>query len=143
MPPSGSSSRAGANGSTRTTRGSEAAHARSGRCDSAGASGLLWRQTAASRPAHATPSGPIHTAAGHRRSDMPNHNFERERQATFRTVYADVDITYGGFFVKDCSTYAETVEVTDLDSANGTPNKVLVTVRTVGLWAASCRENVG
>ena len=50
----------------------------------------------------------------------------------YRMVHGDADLTYGGLFVRDMGHgWAEVVEVTDLDSAVGTTNLVLVEQGTV------------
>lgn len=42
------------------------------------------------------------------------------------TMYADVSLVHGGLFVRDEGHYADVVEVTDLDSATGTTEMVMV-----------------
>jgi len=53
----------------------------------------------------------------------------------FVEAYADVDIRYGGLWIKDCGDYAEWVEITDLDSATGTRGLVMVESGSVGFYA--------
>jgi hypothetical protein len=53
----------------------------------------------------------------------------------FVELYCDVDIRYGGLWIKDCGDYAEWVEVTDLDSATGTSGLILVASGSVGFYA--------
>jgi len=60
---------------------------------------------------------------------------------TFEMVYGDVDISYGGLWIKDCGEYGDVVEVTDLDSATGTRNMVMVAVGSVGLYGRTLSDN--
>lgn len=52
----------------------------------------------------------------------------------YRLVHGDVNLNYGALFVRDMGAgWAEVVEVTDLDSAVGTTNLVLVEQGTVAI----------
>jgi hypothetical protein len=56
----------------------------------------------------------------------------------YHEVYADVNLTYGAQYVKDCGSYAEVLEVEDLASATGgADGLVLITVRSVSLEYSS------
>jgi hypothetical protein len=57
---------------------------------------------------------------------------ESTEHAEYRLVHGDVDLRYGGLFVRDMGDgWAEVVEIEDLDSAVGTTNLVLITQGTV------------
>lgn len=57
---------------------------------------------------------------------------ESTDQARYRIVHGDVDLRYGGVFVRDMGDgWAEVIEIEDLDSAVGTTNLVLITQGTV------------
>jgi hypothetical protein len=58
---------------------------------------------------------------------------------TYSIAHADVDIQYGGLFIRLVNDYAEVVEVTDLDSAAGATNLVLVEAGSVYLAASTFR----
>jgi hypothetical protein len=58
----------------------------------------------------------------------------------FVEMYCDVDMRYGGLWIKDCGDYAEWVEVTDLDSATGTSGLILVESGSVGFYARDLRD---
>jgi hypothetical protein len=59
-------------------------------------------------------------------------------QSTYVMAHGDVDIAYGALFIADQGdSWAEVVEVTDLDSAVGTTNLVLVEQGSVILPTAS------
>jgi hypothetical protein len=59
-----------------------------------------------------------------------SHAFDSQ----WHEVYADVDLTYGAEYVKDCGHYAEFLEVEDLASAtDGADGLVLISVRSVSL----------
>lgn len=46
--------------------------------------------------------------------------------AEYQTAYADVNLLYGGLFIRDEGHWADVIEVIDLDSAAGTRNMTLV-----------------
>jgi hypothetical protein len=60
---------------------------------------------------------------------------------TYEPVYADVNIEYGGFWVKDQGDYADWAELTNLDSATGTTGMVLLEFGSVGLYGRNFAEN--
>lgn len=62
--------------------------------------------------------------------------------ATYEVLFRDADLLYGGAAVRDEGDYASVLEVTDLDSAAGATGRVLVEVRSVGLYSRSIREEV-
>lgn len=61
-------------------------------------------------------------------------------ESVFVECYADVDVRYGGVWIKDCGDYAEWVEVTDLDSATGTTGMVLVESGSVSFYSRDLHE---
>jgi len=59
----------------------------------------------------------------------------------FELAYGDVNVLYGGLWIQDHGDYADVVEVTDLDSAAGATNMVLVSIGSVGLYGRNLAEN--
>lgn len=60
----------------------------------------------------------------------------------WKLVWGDVDIHYGGMWIKDHGDYADTIELTDLDSATGTRGMVMLEFGSVGLYGRTLRDNV-
>lgn len=65
----------------------------------------------------------------------------RNYSPDWRTAYADNDILAGGLWIRDYGDYADVIEVTDLDSAAGTTNMVIVSIGSVGLYGRNLAEN--
>lgn len=65
----------------------------------------------------------------------------RNYSPEWRTAYADNDILSGGLWIRDYGDYADVIEVTDLDSAAGTTNMVIVSVGSVGMYGRDLAEN--
>ena len=64
------------------------------------------------------------------------------RDPAWQEAYADVNITYGGLWIKDYGDYADVLEVTDIDSATGAPGRVLVDIGSVGFYTRSASDAV-
>jgi hypothetical protein len=60
----------------------------------------------------------------------------------FEMAWGDVNIEYGGVWIKDQGEYADWVELTDLDSATGTRGMVLLEFGSVGLYGRTFADNL-